>query len=305
MGIKIITNNKKAYHDYFIEETYECGIELKGTEVKSLRQGNASINEAICKIIHNECYILSMNINPYERGNIFNVDSMRTRKLLLHKREINKILEKIKLKGYTLIPIKVYFKDSKVKVEIAIAKGKKLYDKREDIKKKDMNKEMNKNYKNIVKNFVFILLFIMGINIKSYAGASVYVPPKEIQDILKNAVTIENTLPSNGNNDVSNEERRNALFQIELDNPLNAGFWQIDDKTKKFRYFRFNKYSNNYEMLAGRVYSIYDDNNRLFNYYFDDFGNLISNNTVFGEYLFVIDSNTGVITGVLPLSFID
>ena len=145
MGVKLISNNKKAYHDYFIIEKYECGIELKGTEVKSLRLNNCSIKEAICKIIGKECFIIGMNINPYEKGNIFNVDSLRTRKLLLHRKEINNIAEDLKLKGYTLIPLQVYFKDSKVKVEIGLCKGKKMYDKREDLKKKDMKRDAERS----------------------------------------------------------------------------------------------------------------------------------------------------------------
>ena len=145
MGVKLIANNKKAYHDYFVMEKYECGIELKGTEVKSLRLSNCSIKESICKIISNECFVIGMNINPYEKGNIFNVDSTRTRKLLLHKKEIRKIAESLKLQGYTLIPLQVYFKDSRVKVEIGLCKGKKLYDKREDLKKKDMKRDADRN----------------------------------------------------------------------------------------------------------------------------------------------------------------
>ncbi len=145
MGIKLIANNKKAFHDYFVEEKYECGIELKGTEVKSLRISNCSIKESLCKIIGRECFIIGMNISPYEKGNIFNVDPVRTRKLLLHKIEIRKIGESLKLKGYTLIPLQVYFKDSKVKVEIGLCKGKKLYDKREDMKKKEMKRNLERN----------------------------------------------------------------------------------------------------------------------------------------------------------------
>ena len=145
MGIKLIANNKKAFHDYFVEEKYECGIELKGTEVKSLRISNCSIKESLCKIIGKECFIIGMNISPYEKGNIFNVDPVRTRKLLLHKIEIRKIGESLKLKGYTLIPLQVYFKDSKVKVEIGLCKGKKLYDKREDMKKKEMKRNLERN----------------------------------------------------------------------------------------------------------------------------------------------------------------
>ena len=145
MGIKFISNNKKAYHDYFVMEKYECGIELKGTEVKSLRTSSCSIKESICKIIGNECFIIGMNIPAYEMGNIFNVDPVRTRKLLLHKREIRKIMESLKLQGFTLIPLQVYFKDSRVKVEIGLCKGKKLYDKREDLKKKDMKRAMERS----------------------------------------------------------------------------------------------------------------------------------------------------------------
>lgn len=147
MGTKLIANNKKAYHDYFVIEKYECGIELKGTEVKSLRLSNCSIKESLCKVLGRECYIIGMNISPYEKGNIFNVDPARTRKLLLHKREIRKIEESLKLKGYTLIPLQVYFKDSRVKVEIGLCKGKKLYDKREDLKKKDMKRSVERSLK--------------------------------------------------------------------------------------------------------------------------------------------------------------
>lgn len=148
MGIKLITNNKKAYHDYFVMEKFECGIELKGTEVKSLRLNNCSIKEGLCRIKNGECFVFGMNINPYEKGNIFNVDSLRIRKLLMHKKEIRKIEESLKLQGYTLIPLQVYFKDSKVKVEIGLCKGKKLYDKREDIKKKDVKRAMERVTKN-------------------------------------------------------------------------------------------------------------------------------------------------------------
>ncbi len=146
-GSRLIANNKKAFHDYFIEETYEAGIELVGTEVKSLRQGQCSIKEAFIGIEHGEVYVYRMNIPPYEKGNIFNKDPLRTRKLLLHKSEINKLLGQSKEKGYTIIPLKVYFKDSLVKVEIALARGKKLYDKRQDIAKKDQNREAEKEFK--------------------------------------------------------------------------------------------------------------------------------------------------------------
>ena len=146
-GTKLIANNKKAFHEYFIEETFEAGIELFGTEVKSLRQGNCSIKESYVGIEKNEVYIYKMHINPYEKGNIFNKDPLRTRKLLLHRSEINKLIGKIKEKGYTIMPLKVYFSGSLVKVEIAIARGKKLYDKRDDIAKKDQKREAERDFK--------------------------------------------------------------------------------------------------------------------------------------------------------------
>ena len=146
-GTKLIANNKKAFHDYFIEDTYEAGIELHGTEVKSIRMGQCSIKEAFLRIINGEMYIMGMHINPYEKGNIFNKDPLRVRKLLLHKSEILKLEGKIAEKGYTLIPLKVYLKNSRVKVEIALAKGKKLYDKRNDIAKKDQKREAEREFK--------------------------------------------------------------------------------------------------------------------------------------------------------------
>lgn len=146
-GIKLIANNKKAYHDYFIEETYEAGIELVGTEVKSLRQGNCSIKEAYVTIDNGQVYISKMHINPYEKGNIFNKDPLRKRKLLLHKYEINKLLGKTKEKGYTVVPLKVYFSSSRVKLEIGLARGKKLYDKRQDLAEKDRRREAERDYK--------------------------------------------------------------------------------------------------------------------------------------------------------------
>ncbi len=149
-GTKLIANNKKAFHDYFIEDTYEAGIALKGTEVKSLRMGKCSIKESFLRIENNEVYIYGMHISPYEKGNIFNRDPLRVRKLLLHKDEIRKLQGKITEKGYTLVPIKVYFSKSLVKVEIALAKGKKLYDKRDSIAKKDQRREAEREFK--VKN---------------------------------------------------------------------------------------------------------------------------------------------------------
>ena len=146
-GTKLIANNKKAYHDYFIEETYEAGIALHGTEVKSLRMGKCSIKESFVRIENEEVYIYGMHISPYEKGNIFNRDPLRVKKLLLHKSEIRKMKGKIAEKGYTLVPLKVYFNRSLVKVEIGLAKGKKLYDKRQDIAKKDQRREAERDFK--------------------------------------------------------------------------------------------------------------------------------------------------------------
>ena len=143
---KLIANNKKAYHDFFIDETYECGIALHGTEVKSMRMGKCSIKEAFVRIEDGEVFVYGMHVSPYEKGNIFNKDPLRVKKLL-HKYEINKLLGKIKEKGYTLVPLQVYFKDGKVKVEIGLARGKKLYDKREAIAKKDQRREAEKEFK--------------------------------------------------------------------------------------------------------------------------------------------------------------
>lgn len=146
-SIKLIANNKKAYHDYFIEDTYEAGISLAGTEVKSLRMGKCSVKESFIKIENGEMIVYGMHISPYEKGNIFNKDPLRPRKLLLHKYEINKMAGKMAEKGYTLVPLKVYFKGSLVKVEVGLAKGKKLYDKRQDIAKKDAKREMEREFK--------------------------------------------------------------------------------------------------------------------------------------------------------------
>lgn len=146
-GSRLVANNKKAYHDYFIEETYEAGIALHGTEVKSLRMGKCSIKESFVRIENEEVYIYGMHISPYEKGNIFNRDPLRVKKLLLHKSEIRKMKGKIAEKGYTLVPLKVYFNRSLVKVEIGLAKGKKLYDKRQDIAKKDQRREAERDFK--------------------------------------------------------------------------------------------------------------------------------------------------------------
>ena len=148
--MKLVANNKKAYHDYFIEEKIECGIALHGTEVKSLRMGKCSIKEAFIRIENGEVFAYGMHISPYEKGKIFNKDPLRVKKLLLHKQEINKLLGKIKEKGYTLVPLQVYFSRGKAKVEIGLARGKKLYDKRDDIAKKDQRRETEREFK--VKN---------------------------------------------------------------------------------------------------------------------------------------------------------
>lgn len=149
-NIKLVANNKKAYFDYFIEDKYEAGIALHGTEVKSLRMGKCSIKESFLRIENGEVYVYGMHISPYEKGNIFNKDPLRVRKLLLHKFQINKINGQLAQKGFTLVPLQIYFKGSLVKVEIGLARGKKLYDKREDIAKKDMRREAEKDFK--VKN---------------------------------------------------------------------------------------------------------------------------------------------------------
>lgn len=147
---KLIANNKKAFHDYFIDETYEAGIALHGTEVKSMRMGKCSIKESFIRIENGEVFVYGMHISPYEKGNIFNKDPLRVKKLLMHKYEINKLAGKIAEKGYTLVPLQVYFKEGRVKVEIGLARGKKLYDKRQDIAKKDQRREVQREFK--VKN---------------------------------------------------------------------------------------------------------------------------------------------------------
>ena len=144
---KLIANNKKVYHDYFLEEKYETGIALAGTEVKSLRMGKCSIKEAFIRIENEEVIIYGMHVSPYEKGNIFNKDPLRPKKLLMHKQEIRRLIGKIKEKGYTLVPVEVYFSGSLVKVEIALARGKKLYDKRQDIAKKDQKREAARDFK--------------------------------------------------------------------------------------------------------------------------------------------------------------
>ncbi len=149
-AMKLVTNNKKAYHDYFIEEKYEAGLSLHGTEVKSLRLGKCSIKEAFIKIERGEAFVYGMNISPYEKGNIFNKDPLRIRKLLLHKMEISQLAGNLAEKGFTLVPLQVYFKDGRAKMEIGLARGKKLYDKRQDIAKKDQKRETEREFK--IKN---------------------------------------------------------------------------------------------------------------------------------------------------------
>ncbi len=147
---KLIANNKKAYFDYFIENTWEAGIALHGTEVKSVRMGKCSIKEAFIRVEDGEVYVYNMHISPYEKGNIFNKDPLRVKKLLLHRHEVNKILGEVSQKGYTLVPLQVYLKGSLVKVQVGLGRGKKLYDKRDTIAKKDQRREAEKDFK--VKN---------------------------------------------------------------------------------------------------------------------------------------------------------
>ncbi|MCD7750546.1 MAG: SsrA-binding protein SmpB [Lachnospiraceae bacterium] len=144
---KLVANNKKAYFDYFIDEKYEAGIVLAGTEVKSLRQGKCSIKESFIRIENGEVLVYGMHISPYEKGNIFNKDPLRVKKLLLHKTEISRLAGKVAEKGCTLVPLQVYFKDGRAKMEIGLARGKKLYDKREDIAKKDQRRETQRSFK--------------------------------------------------------------------------------------------------------------------------------------------------------------
>ena len=147
---KLIANNKKAYHDFFIDETFETGVVLHGTEVKSMRMGKCSIKESFIRIENGEVFVYGMHVSPDEKGNIFNKDPLRVKKLLMHRYEINKLAGKVAEKGYTLVPLQVYFKDGRVKVEVGLARGKKLYDKREDIAKKDARREVEREFK--VKN---------------------------------------------------------------------------------------------------------------------------------------------------------
>ena len=144
---KLVANNKKAYHEYFIDETYEAGVALHGTEVKSMRMGKCSIKESYIRIENGEMFVYGMHVSPYEKGNIFNKDPLRVKKLLMHKYEINKLAGKVAEKGYTLVPLQVYFKNGRVKTQIGLARGKKLYDKREAIAKKDQRRETERDFK--------------------------------------------------------------------------------------------------------------------------------------------------------------
>ena len=147
---KLIANNKKAYHDYFVEESYEAGVALHGTEVKSMRMGKCSIKEAFIRLERGEIFVYGMHVSPYEKGNLFNKDPLRVKKLLMHKQEIGRLAGKVAEKGYTLVPLQVYFKNGRVKVEVGLCRGKKLYDKRQDIARKDMRRETEREFK--VKN---------------------------------------------------------------------------------------------------------------------------------------------------------
>ena len=143
-GTKLIAKNSKAFHDYFIEDRYEAGIALSGTEVKSIRQGNVNLKDSFCLIKDGQMQVIGMHISPYEKGNIFNKDPLRPRSLLMHKREILRLFMKVKQDGYSLIPLSLYFKDSRVKLEVGLAKGKKLYDKRDAAAAKDAKREMDR-----------------------------------------------------------------------------------------------------------------------------------------------------------------
>lgn len=146
-SVKIVANNKKAYHDYFVDEVFEAGIELYGTEVKSVRLGHVSIKEAFIRGDHGQLFIYGMHISPYEKGNIFNKDPLRTRRLLLHKKEILNLIGKTTVKGFTIMPLEVYFKGQLVKMKIGLCRGKKLYDKREDEATRSQKRELERDYK--------------------------------------------------------------------------------------------------------------------------------------------------------------
>ena len=146
-SVKVVAKNSKAYHDYFIEDKYEAGIELAGTEVKSIRLGHVNLKDSFCVVKDGEMSVIGMHISPYEKGNIFNKDPLRSRRLLMHKREILRLFMKVKQDGYSLIPLSLYFKDSRVKLEVGLAKGKKLYDKRDAAAAKDAKREMDRTMK--------------------------------------------------------------------------------------------------------------------------------------------------------------
>jgi SsrA-binding protein len=146
-GTKTVANNKKAFHDYFVDEQYEAGIELAGTEVKSVRAGNVSLKDSYCTVKNGELFVHGMHISPYDKGNIFNKDPMRDKRLLMHKREIQKLYALVKQDGYTLVPTSVYFRDSRVKVSVGLCRGKKLYDKRADAAKRDASREIDRTMK--------------------------------------------------------------------------------------------------------------------------------------------------------------
>ncbi|MDE5583674.1 MAG: SsrA-binding protein SmpB [Ruminococcus sp.] len=146
-GTKKIADNRKAYHEYFVIEKYEAGIELVGTEVKSVRNGSVNLRDSWCSVDNGELFIKGMHISPYEKGNIFNKDPLRVRRLLMHRKEINKLYGTLKQDGFSLIPLSVYFRDSKVKLELGLCKGKKLYDKRADSAKRDAKREIERNIK--------------------------------------------------------------------------------------------------------------------------------------------------------------
>ena len=148
---KLISKNKKAFHDYFVMESYEVGIELRGTEVKSIRNGGGNLKDAWCSIVDGELFINGMHISPYKQGNIFNSDALRVRKLLAHRKEINKLFGQVKLKGHSIIPLSIYFKKAVVKLQIGLCKGKKLYDKRADLAKKSAQRDMERAYKESMK----------------------------------------------------------------------------------------------------------------------------------------------------------
>jgi len=146
-GVKQIAQNRKAFHDYYIEEKFEAGIELAGTEVKSIRQGNVNLKDSFCTVKNGEIFVHGMHVSPYEKGNIFNRDPMRNRRLLMHKREINRLYGKIKQDGLTVVPLSVYLKNSLVKLELGLARGKKLYDKRQSAANRDADREIHRTLK--------------------------------------------------------------------------------------------------------------------------------------------------------------